>query len=74
MKIKLKYLELVFLVLFFCFLTNGLYASSINCPDNQTDLIDSTEILHKKLLAAEPPLGWNSYDSYRNNIGEEETL
>ena len=35
---------------------------------------DITPVLHKKALAPRPPLGWNSYDSYRNEIGEEETL
>jgi len=71
---KSKLLELVFPVLLMGFLTNGLYASSIYYPDNQYNTMDTTEVLHKKPLAAKPPLGWNSYDSYRNNIGEEETL
>jgi len=31
-------------------------------------------IIKKKPLAQTPPLGWNSYDCYRNHIGEEETL
>ena len=30
--------------------------------------------VHKKPLAAKPPLGWNSYDSYRCQIGEEDAL
>jgi len=30
--------------------------------------------IHKKALAPTPPLGWNSYDSYGNQIREEETL
>ena len=30
--------------------------------------------LHKKPLAQKPPLGWNSYDSYRGQLNEEEAL
>lgn len=34
----------------------------------------ATQQLSKKPLAAKPPLGWNSYDSYANNITEDEAL
>jgi hypothetical protein len=30
--------------------------------------------ISKKPLAKTPPLGWNSYDSYSNSIGEDETM
>jgi hypothetical protein len=30
--------------------------------------------IHKKPLAAKPPLGWNSYDSYRGQLTEDEAM
>lgn len=30
--------------------------------------------LEKKPLASKPPMGWNSYDSYANNISEDEVM
>ena len=35
---------------------------------------DVAHPLHKKTLALKPPLGWNSYDSYRCQINEEEAM
>ncbi len=45
-----------------CLLAGGVLAQDIPLP------------IHKKPLAQKPPLGWNSYDSYRSQINEEEAL
>ena len=48
-------------------------AAQINAQ-SASDPTYSKAALTKKPLALRPPLGWNSYDSYKNSIGEEETL
>jgi len=73
---RIKNFSFRFLILFLILIniTNQISAKKMSNSVAHISALDSTTVLHKKPLALKPLLGWNSYDSYRNHIGEKEAL
>jgi alpha-galactosidase len=69
MNCKSKLIRIAFLALFFNSFCIPILSQNLSYSKKAT-----VPVLAKKSLALKPPLGWNSYDSYGNYIGEKETL
>lgn len=74
MRINSQLLKLGVMFLMLNIIPGRLLAETLSQLNTNFSTQDKTTTVHKKPLAIKPPLGWNSYDSYRNHIGEKEAL
>jgi alpha-galactosidase len=75
--LTLRYLSIPALVVNLLLMTSNVSAAQGATPDGilpKQASVKLPEAVAKKPLAKKPPLGWNSYDSYRNYIGEDEAM